>query len=120
VQDELRMREREMRERIEGLLRRRMQGVQAPILGLGLAIIGCGCGGTEYGAQFPHDWGGDGAFYDAAGLGSDVPIYSAPEPLDAAVVDAAASDETSPADVDRDLASALDGAVDVAQTLDRG
>jgi hypothetical protein len=98
------MRESDMRQRIEGLLRRRMKGVLAPTLGLGLAIIGCGCGGTEYGAQFPHPWDG--------GLPS--------VRLDADVEDAPAGDETSPADTDNGLDTAQDTELDSALVADRG
>jgi hypothetical protein len=104
------MREWEMRQRIERIFKRRVPGILAPTLGLGLAIVGFGCGGTEYGAQYPHGSSprldaGD-VILDAAGPRQDVPIYSAPIPLDAAPVDAPAGNE-------------LDASPDGAPTLDQ-
>jgi hypothetical protein len=78
------MREIEMRQRIEGFLRRRMKGMLAPALGLGLAVAGC----TKevaipvYSAPLPD--GQIGPIEDAAGLTHDTPVYSAPVPPDGA------------------------------------
>lgn len=111
------MRESEMRQRIEGLLRRRMQGVLAPALGLGLALVGCGCGGTEYGAQFPHHVDADDVTHDAA-ASWDTPIYDAPLPADAPPAEIPPSNDTLPPGVDGvlDSEAVSDAPVDVAQT----
>ena len=79
-------------------------------------MLGCGCqfGGSEYGAQFPID----AQRGESAGMGRDSPIYSAPLPVDAAVIDAPANSEASPPDAENDLVTALDAPLDVAQTVD--
>jgi hypothetical protein len=94
------MRELEMRQRIERLLKRPMQGMLAPALGLALALGGCEFGGSEYMAQFPRTNGGS---HDASGSTSDVPIYSAPIPLDGAV-DNGQADVPPATDVEMDTA----------------
>jgi hypothetical protein len=101
------MRESEMRQRIEGFLKRRMQGMLAPALGLGLALGGCG--GTEYMAQFPLEDAG-GGHHDGVGLSHDTPVYSAPLTSDVAAADTLAGKDTS--------LVAEDGALDLLTTLD--
>ena len=102
------MRESEMRQRIEGFLKRRMQGMLAPALGLGLALGGCG--GTEYMAQFPRSEDGGGGNHDGVGLSHDTPIYSAPVTPDLAAADTFTGKDTLPL--------ADDGALDLAMTRD--
>jgi hypothetical protein len=69
------MREFEMRQRAESLIRRGMHGMISPGLALSLALAGCG--GSDYMAQMPrHD---AGPFHDGGGL-SDTPLYAAPIP----------------------------------------
>jgi len=96
------MRESEMRQRVDGFLKRRMKAMLAPALGLGLAVAGCGdWGGSEYMAQFPR--GNDGSIVTHDGAGP-TPVYSAP--VDSQTVDtgmdsagnAAASSEAQPSD----------------------
>ena len=100
------MREFEMRQRIEGFLKRRMQGMLPPALGLGLALGGCGdWGGMEYMAQFPRDADAAGVFHDAESLDDDATIAS-----DGAGGDALASKDT--------LRPGTDGARDVASIRD--
>ena len=91
------MSESEIRQRIETVLRRRLQAMLAPALsvGLGLAAASCQLGGSEYGAQFPS--GPEAA-------------YGAPFPRDSAIVDTPRSADSVP-----DFASAVDAPVDVAQ-----
>jgi len=113
------MREWEMRRRIERALTQRMRGVLAPTLGLGMAIVGFGCGGTEYGAQHPYYSpqrldAGDST-QDGAGPGQDVPLYPTPTPRDAATVDAPASLDTPSVDT----ADELDTSLDAEQTVDQ-
>ncbi len=101
------MREAEMRRRIEGFLERRMRGMLAPALGLGLAMAGCGdWGGSEYMAQFPRD--GAGGAHDV-GAPSDVPVYSAPVSSDGPMADTFGSKDTSsPADGMSDISGMVD------------
>jgi hypothetical protein len=107
------MREIEMRQRIEGFLRRRMKGMLAPALGLGLALAGC----TKevaipvYSAPLPD--GQIGPIEDAAGLTHDTPVYSAPVPPDGATADAFAAKDTLPTGTDSapDLATVADAIV---------
>jgi hypothetical protein len=106
------MRESEMRQRIESLLRRR---VLAPTLGLGLALVGCGGGGSEYSAPIPHHLDAGDVSHDASGPSRDAPVYSAVLPLDAAVVDAPATNEALPADAGNERAAALDAPLTVDQ-----
>jgi hypothetical protein len=116
------MREFEMRQRIEGFLRRRMQGMLAPALGLGLAVAGC----TKevaipvYSAPLPD--GQIGPIEDAAGLTHDTPVYSAPVPPDGATADAFAAKDTLPMGTDSapDLAPTADAfaAPDLATVAD--
>jgi hypothetical protein len=69
------MRESEMRQRAESLIRRGMQGMISPSLALSLALAGCG--GSDYMAQIPrHD---SGVFHDGGSI-SDTPLYAAPIP----------------------------------------
>jgi hypothetical protein len=104
------MRESEMRQRIEGFLKRRMQGMLAPALGLGLAVAGCGktTATPVYSAPLPD--GHVGPIEDAAGLTHDTPIYSAPIVPDAYTADAFVGKDTSPTGPDSgpDLAAAKD------------
>ena len=102
------MRESEMRQRIEGFLKRRMQGMLAPALGLGLALGGCG--GAEYMAQFPRGEDGGGENRDGVGLSHDTPVYSAPVVPDLAAADTFTGKDTSPV--------VEDGALDRAMTPD--
>jgi hypothetical protein len=94
------MRELEMRQRIERLLRRPLHGMLAPALGLGLALGGCELGGSEYMAQFPRT---DGGSHDTSGSTSDIPVYSAPIPLDGAV-DSGQVDAPLATDAEKDAA----------------
>lgn len=89
------MREFEMRRRIEGFLKRRMQGMLAPALGLGLAVTGCGESSAVYSSPAPKE--------DAAGLSSGIPIYSAPVAPDAYVADAFVGEDTLPPGSDASL-----------------
>jgi hypothetical protein len=86
------MREIEMRQRLGGLLKRRMQGMLAPALGLGMAVGGCG---GLYGAQFPRGT-------DASGAAPDAPICTNPG------LDGAATAEAPGEEADGGT-SALDG-----------
>jgi hypothetical protein len=116
------MREFEMRQRIEGFLKRRMQGMLAPALGLGLAVSGC----TKevaipvYSAPLPD--GHAGPIEDAAGLTHDTPVYSAPVPPDGATADAFAAKDTLPMGTDSapDLGTTADAfaASDLATVAD--
>jgi len=45
--------EREMRQRIEGFLKRRMQRMLVPALGAGVAFGGLGCTASMYGTSVP-------------------------------------------------------------------
>jgi hypothetical protein len=112
------MRESEMRQRIDVFLKRRMQGMLAPALGLGLAVAGCGktIATPVYSAPLPD--GHVGSIEDAAGLTHDTPVYSAPIFLDAYTADAFVAKDTQPPGPDRapDLATAKDtnGPADVS------
>jgi hypothetical protein len=90
------MREAEMRRRIDGFLKRRMQGMLAPALGLGLAVAGCGKTTSTPIYSAPNPDGQIGPIEDAAGLTHDTPVYSAPVP-DAHMADA--KDTNVPEDV---------------------
>jgi hypothetical protein len=83
------MRESEIRQRIETVLRRRLQAMLAPALSLGMAAASCGGGGSEYGAQIPRGVDADDGIFDVA---SDIPpgepTYGAAFPRDGATVDA--------------------------------
>lgn len=120
------MRESEMRQRVEGFLKRRMQGMLAPVLGLGLAIAGCEktTATPTYSAPLPD--GHVGSIEDAAGLTHDTPVYSAPIIPDAYTADAFLAKDTGP-DRAPDLAIAKDTNVpadaslaDVAMVPDAG
>lgn len=79
------MRESEMRQRIEGFLKRRMQGMLAPALGLGLAVTGCGRTTSTPVYSAPNPDGPIGHVEDATGIA----LYSAPIVPDAYVADVA-------------------------------
>ena len=104
------MREIEMRQRIDGFLKRRMQGMLAPALGLGLAAAGCEAT-PLYSASLldAHI----GSIEDAAGLTHDTPVYSAPIAPDVALSDTFAGKDTlSPgADIAPDLARVADASL---------
>jgi hypothetical protein len=103
------MREAEMRRRIDGFLKRRMQGMLAPALGLGLAVAGCGKTTSTPIYSAPNPDGQIGPIGDAAGLTHDTPVYSAPIVPDAHVADAFVARDTLPTGTDApDLATAKD------------
>jgi hypothetical protein len=91
------MRESEIRQRIETVLRRRLQAMLAPALsvGLGLSTASCSFGGSGYGAQFPGP--PDGA-------------YGAQFPRDSAIVDKPMRTDNAP-----DVASVVDVPVDAPE-----
>lgn len=104
------MREAEMRRRIDGFLKRRMHGMLAPALGLGLAVAGCGKTTSTPIYSAPNPDGQIGPIGDAASLTHDVP--AAPDL--ASVADAATDlgkadlipmDEAETPDTNRDAAS---------------
>jgi hypothetical protein len=47
------MRESEMRQRVEGFIKRRMQRMLVPALGAGVAFGGLGCAASMYGTSVP-------------------------------------------------------------------
>jgi hypothetical protein len=103
------MREAEMRRRIDGFLKRRMQGMLAPALGLGLAVAGCGKTTSTPIYSAPNPDGQIGPIGDAAGLTHDTPVYSAPIVPDAYMADAFVARDTVPTGTDApDLATAKD------------
>ena len=107
------MRESEMRQRIEGFLKRRMQGMLAPALGVGLAVAGCGKTTSTPIDSAPNLDGHAGPIEDAAGLTHDTPVYSAPIAPDGSTADAFATQETPPMgpDTTLDLAPVADANV---------
>ena len=113
------MRESEMRQRIEGFLKRRMQGMLAPALGLGLAIAGCEKTTVTPVYSAPLSDGHVGPIEDAAGLTHDTPVYSAPIIPDAYTADAFVAKDTGP-DRSLDLATEKDtnGPADVSAPAD--
>ena len=110
------MRESEMRQRIDGFLKRRMQGMLAPALGMGLALGGCGKTTATPIYSAPNPDGDIGHTGDAVGSHGDVPVYSAPVPPDAALADAFAGKDTSSGD--RAFAPDLATVADVAAPAD--
>jgi hypothetical protein len=90
------MREFEMRRRIEGFLKRRMQGMLAPALGLGLAVTGCGESSARLFIACPKRGRGRLVL-------RHVPIYSAPVAPDAYVADAFVGEDTLPPGSDASL-----------------
>jgi hypothetical protein len=107
------MREAEMRRRIDGFLKRRMRGMLAPALGLGLAVVGCGKTTSTPIYSAPNPDGPLGPVADATGLSYET-LYSAPIAPDASVADAfvakdtmAVGPETAP-----DTVSVADAATD--------
>ncbi|HEX7499236.1 MAG TPA: hypothetical protein VF524_02930 [Polyangia bacterium] len=117
------MREAEMRRRIDGFLKRRMQGMLAPALGLGLAVAGCGKTTSTPIYSAPNPDGQIGPIGDAAGLTHDVPVYSAPIVPDALMGDAFVTMDTLPTGTDApDLATASEtgSIVDAIPAVDAG
>src|ERR1035441_8499987 len=121
------MREAEMRRRIDGFLKRRMQGMLAPALGLGLAVAGCGKTTSTPIYSAPNPDGQIGPIGDAAGLTHDTPVYSAPIVPDAHMADAFVDRDTLPTGTDApDLATGKDSAsgtgaiVDAIPAVDAG
>jgi hypothetical protein len=94
------MRESEMRQRIEGFLKRRMQGMLAPALGLGLAAAGCVESAAVYSAPNPD--APIGHVEDAPG-GSPEAVYSAPFARDAYPADTFVAKDSLPTPVDVSL-----------------
>jgi hypothetical protein len=103
------MRESEMRQRVEGFLKRQMQGMLAPALGLGLAVAGCGKTTATPVYSAPNLDAPIGHVEDAPG-GKPEAVYSAPFFPDANTADAFAGKDTSPTGQDSgpDLATAKD------------
>jgi hypothetical protein len=103
------MREIEMRQRIEGFLKRRMQGMLAPALGLGLAVAGCTRTSATPVYSAPNPDGPIGHVEDATG-GKPEAVYSAPFVPDAYTADAFVAKDTQ--------LTGPDGAPDLATVKD--
>ena len=108
------MREAEMRRRIDGFLKRRMQAMLAPALGLGLAVAGCGKTTSTPIYSAPNPDGQIGPIGDAAGLAHDTPVYSAPMAPDASTADVWGAKDTTVLGLEAapDVASVADAATD--------
>jgi len=104
------MREIEMRQRIEGFLKRRMRAMLAPALGLGMAAAGCEKTVATPVYSSPNPDGQLGPREDAAGLTHDTPVYSAPIFPDAALSDSFEGKDTP--------SPGADGAPDIAAVAD--
>jgi hypothetical protein len=104
------MRESEMRQRIEGFLKRRMQGMLAPALGLGLAVAGCGESVSVYMGQLPSD---------AADVTHDTPGSSDSIAPDSPTADVLAAKDTADGLAAKDSTFlGPDTALDVASSTD--
>jgi len=103
------MRESEMRQRIQGFLKRRMQGMLAPALGLGLAVAGCEKMTATPVYSAPNPDAPIGHVEDAPG-GKPEAVYSAPFVPDANMADVFVGKDTPPTGPDSapDLAIAKD------------
>lgn len=93
------MREFEMRQRIEGFLKRRMQGMLAPALGLGLTVAGCTQMSVTPVYSAPNPDAPIGHVEDAPG-GQPEAVYSAPFAPDANTADVFVGKDTPPSGPD--------------------
>ena len=115
------MRESEMRQRIEGFLKRRMQGMLAPALGLGLAVAGCGKSTVTPAYSAPNPDGhavpiedAVGLTHDTAGATGDSSVDSVPTAPDSSPGDAVAvNKDASGPETRLDLAPEADANVEV-------
>ena len=118
------MREIEMRQRIEGFLKRRMQLMLAPVLGLGMAVTGCQTGVSLYMGPMP-----DANPSHTAGASDSAPSFGDAAPADilisadvAVAGSDAAPDQPSPPDASarQDLAMQDLATTDASPELDGG